>query len=394
MSKTKSLLWLNLIASGCAVLTGFQEHSEIKIEDGTTYRTTSRPNLPLSVMGGVSVWGTLQLMKTANDDDDDYDDDEFDDDEQNESPRRSRVVEFDNDDDFDFAPPTVASVPTISVQSPIDSPPISLPPEPIKAPTIADRYGSAIATMADTTVPKHVAIVAATRMGKTYLIKAFLAAMLEQFPKSDIRIIDPKDTEWPPMAKVTRPGNYDKFNPDAVVEFWEAMQVLARERQENPELSRKKLLIVADEWVSMLAMVKAYDDENKTILAKKIKNILQKLVYMAAHSGVHVVLITQSALCEDMGLTSQARRNFSWFGLARDENKTMIADEILGQRSVLFQSTKRKQEIEYRFLKLWNSPKRHKQIPVILDVQTEKVEYLPDFTNVVNAIDNALPTIP
>jgi hypothetical protein len=60
---------------------------------------------------------------------------------------------------------------------------------------------------------------------------------------------------------------------------------------------------------------------------------------------------------------------------------------------VLFQSTKRKQEIEYRFLKLWNSPKRHKQIPVILDVQTERVEYLPDFTNVVATIDSALPVI-
>jgi hypothetical protein len=392
MSKTKSLLWLNLIASGCAVLAGFQEHSEIRVEDGTTYRTTSRPNLPLAVMGGVSAWATFQLMKTAGDD---YGDDEIED-EPSESPRRSRVIEpdDDDDDDFDFAPPTVASAPTISVPAPIDDPPpISLPPEPVKTPTIADRYGSAIATMADTTVPKHVAIVAATRMGKTYLIKAFLAAMLEQFPESDIRIIDPKDTEWPPLAKVTRPGNYDKFNPDAVVDFWESMQVLARQRQENPELSQKKLLIVADEWVSMLAMVKAYDDENKTILAKKIKTILQQLVYMAAHSGVHVVLITQSALCEDMGLTSQARRNFSWFGLARDENKTMIADEILGQRSVLFQSTKRKQEIEYRFLKLWNSPKRHKQIPVILDVQTEKVEYLPDFTNVVATIDSALPII-
>jgi len=148
----------------------------------------------------------------------------------------------------------------------------------------------------------HGLIIGSRNSGKSTLVNRL---MNEEFVGYDITIIDPLfnqvDSGWLLHSKVKINRNFVQ----GLTEFYQSHKKVADTTNTSRKGSIKRLLII-DEFPSLLADLEAKDKPNY----KMVMAMLRSIYSQGSHTNHNLMLLSQTVLSEDIGLSSNDKANF------------------------------------------------------------------------------------
>lgn len=148
----------------------------------------------------------------------------------------------------------------------------------------------------------HALIIGARNSGKSTLVNRLLN---EEFNQYDTVIIDPLfnqvDSGWLLHSKVKVNRNFVQ----GLTEFYQSHKKVADTVSTTRKGTTKRLLVI-DEFPSLLADLKAKDKRNYDMVMAMLRSIYSQ----GSHTNHNLMLLSQTVLSEDIGLSSNDKANF------------------------------------------------------------------------------------
>lgn len=148
----------------------------------------------------------------------------------------------------------------------------------------------------------HGLIIGSRNSGKSTLVNRLMNV---EFTDYDITIIDPLfnqvDSGWLLHSKVKINRNFVQ----GLTEFYKSHKAVADTTNTTRKGNAKKLLII-DEFPSLLADLEAKDKQNY----KMVMAMLRATYSQGSHTNHNLMLLSQTVLSEDIGLSSNDKANF------------------------------------------------------------------------------------
>jgi energy-coupling factor transporter ATP-binding protein EcfA2 len=188
-------------------------------------------------------------------------------------------------------------------------------------------------------VGHHVLVAAQTGAGKTTLLKALAADLT-----GDICILDPKNSaSWGSLKRFTR--YLPPTHTDEVLAVFQAVRQELHRRIEGAQVKAAPLTLIVDEWLSYRLCL-----QRQTTTWKEAKALLEELIALGREYGVSVVLVGQSPLVSDIGLSGGLRDNLAYVCLSSPGRESSIKSAINSQH--LFPDTTERKALQAQFAEL------------------------------------------
>lgn len=174
----------------------------------------------------------------------------------------------------------------------------------------------------------HLMIAGRTNAGKTTLASAILAERIQA--GDEVLVIDPHDQpdKWFGVQAVGGGRQYSQILStleQVVAEMDERYQAY---NSGTPTSAFTRLTVLVDE---VPAIMDACLNEKRRMIDARWSNFARQLGSEARKVRISVILLTQSALVQDIGVNTAMRKNFSRIALG-DEVRKLLAEEENGER--------------------------------------------------------------
>lgn len=230
-----------------------------------------------------------------------------------------------------------------------------------------DRPLGLVEGMVSADPPKHIAIVKITRGGGTLTTRALLYAIRQQYPAATIDIVDPKNSAWLGLENVgcVRYCLQDKgFTPNPAIRAIAEAHAEMVDRIQSRDKSRPPHYLVIDEFYILQPLIGEY--------AEAVEE-LHRLMQMGLEFRMHLVLITQSHLCGDLGMNSQERGAFRFVAVGCNGIYEKL--EAMAEDQFLIPSRYRRDAAQRSLRSL---VREHPNAPIALNATTGEAELMPD----------------
>lgn len=153
--------------------------------------------------------------------------------------------------------------------------------------------GTTYNLFSDMTKQNHLLVAGATGSGKSVVINGILTTLLYKFPwQASFILIDPKRVELSPYKHLPHTIRYASEPREMVSALQYAMAIVdARYREMEQKRQRiyngSDIYVIVDEWADLVTTNK-----------KQVEPLMQRLLQIGRASRVHVILATQSPICE------------------------------------------------------------------------------------------------